>query len=468
MDRRQFLEALGLSTAALGTASLSPPVGSVPSDAPRPNIVFLFSDDHSVPDLGCYSNEVIRTPNLDALADEGLRFDRAYVTSPQCSPSRASLLTGRTPHAAGASRLHADAMSVMPSLVGLLNDAGYFTGAYRKVHQAEIQEQFDFYHDDGDLARFFEQRRRDQPFFLWFGCRDPHRPYSDGAIESPHDPADVRVPDYLPNTSAVRQDLAHYYDEIARFDRECGTLLDMLDDRGLAANTMVVMAGDNGLPFPRAKGTLYEPGIRVPLLVRWPNRVDAGRTTDALVSLLDLPITWLHAAGMAPPETVHGTPLQPLLTGEVDAVRDRIYAERNWHDNWDPMRCVVGERYKLIQNYRPEVGYQPALDLANSPTYAEIQRLADADELSDRQAQVYTAETRPQVELYDLEADPGEWDNLASDAAHADRVRDLQLTLSRWMDETHDFLPPPRTAFPGGPGSELNTTINPLNGTERG
>jgi uncharacterized sulfatase len=195
--------------------------------------------------------------------------------------------------------------------------------------------------------------------------------------------------------------------------------------------------------------------------------VDAGRTTDALVSLLDLPITWLHAAGMAPPETVHGTPLQPLLTGEVDAVRDRIYAERNWHDNWDPMRCVVGERYKLIQNYRPEVGYQPALDLANSPTYAEIQRLADADELSDRQAQVYTAETRPQVELYDLEADPGEWDNLASDAAHADRVRDLQLTLSRWMDETHDFLPPPRTAFPGGPDSELNTTINPLNGVSR-
>lgn len=470
IDRRHFLETLGYGTAALGTSSVLPSMvnSHLEDGQQQPNIVFLFSDDHSVPDLGCYGNDAVHTPHLDELAGEGIRFDRAYVPSAQCSPSRAAVLTGRAPHAVGASRLHAPADPLFPDVVTLLKEVGYYTGAYRKVHQPHIEEQFDFYGDDDRaLSAFFEQAPADRPLFLWFGCHDPHRPYGPGAFDPPHDPDDVRVPDYLPDTPEVRQDLAFYYDEIARFDRESGEILALLEQHGLADDTMVVMGGDNGLPFPRAKATLYEPGVRVPLLVKWPGVVAPGETTEALVSLVDLTATWLEAAGLTPPPTLESRSLLPLLTGETSTVRERVFAERNWHDNWDPMRCIIGPRYKLIQNYRSEVGYQPSLDIVESPSYQAIQQLEADGDLSER-LQWYTAETRPRVEFYDLQEDPGEWSNLAEDPACQDPIRQHQQALSDWMNATHDFLPPPREAFPGGPDSELNATIEPLNGTPRG
>lgn len=465
IDRRRFLEALGLGTAALSVpASLT--AGSEALEE-RPNIVFLFSDDHSVPDLGCYGNDAVHTPHLDQMAEEGMRFDRAYVPSSQCSPCRAAVLTGHAPHATGASRLHAPANPQAPHLVEMLQEAGYYTGAYRKVHQPLVEEQFDFYGDDDRaLSDFFEEAPDDRPFYLWFGSEDPHRPYGPGAFDPPHDPDDVHVPGYLPDTPEVRQDLAYYYDEIARFDAECGEILDLLERHGLADDTMVVMAGDNGLPFPRAKATLYEPGIHVPLLIKWPGVVSPGETTDALVSLVDLTATWLDAAGVSPPSPLESRSLLPLLTGEASSVRDVVFAERNWHDNWDPMRCVVGPRYKLIQNYRPEVGYLPSLDIVESASYQEIERLMEEGALPEELA-FYTADTRPRVEFYDLQEDPGEWNNLAENPDYQDLIEEHQRMLSDWMHDTHDFLPPMQEAFPGGPDSELNATIEPLNGTPR-
>jgi arylsulfatase A-like enzyme len=411
--------------------------------------VFLFSDDHSVPDLGCYGNTAIRTPNLDGLAAAGMRFNRAYVTCPQCSPSRASILTGRSPHAVGASRLHMNAYADAVNVPSLLKEAGYFTGAYRKVHQGFIQQEFDFHAGKGQpFSAFFDARPKDRPFFLWFGSTDPHRDYAPGAIEPPHDPVEVLVPPHLPDTPEVRADLALYYDAIARFDRECGEILALLDTHGLADNTLVMMAGDNGMPFPRAKATLYEPGIRVPLLARWPGKIDAGRSTNALVSLMDLAATWLDAAGAAIPVEMESVSLAPLLRGETDAAHELIFAERNWHDNWDPMRCVVGERYKLIQNYRPEVGHLNSLDLLRSPSFQSIRALAENGSLREPHTW-FLNDAKPQVELYDLEIDPAEWHNLADDPAYADRVTGMQQALGDWMNATHDFLPPPAAAYRG-------------------
>jgi arylsulfatase A-like enzyme len=459
-SRRGFLKSAG---AALGASFVNSLFGSgfksMPDDAA--NIVFLFSDDHSVPDLGCYGNPVIHTPNLDRLASEGVRFTRAYVDSSQCSPSRAAVFTGRPPHMVHASRLHADVPVPETNLVRMLNDIGYHTGGYRKIHQSNIKNEMDFYADDPKpISTFFEERPKDRPFFLWFGCRDPHREYGPGAFDPPHDPADVIVPGYLPDTPQVRQDLAYYYDEIARFDRESGEVIKFLEEQGVAENTMVVMAGDNGLPFPRAKATLYEPGIHTPLLIRYPERVKGGQVTDALVSLTDLTATWLEISGLEVPDDMPSQSLMPLITGETDKVHDFIFAERNWHDNWDPMRCVVTERYKLIQNYRPEVPYYPSLDLADSPSYKAILELREAGNLEEPLTW-YDHSSRPQVEFYDLENDPGEWINLAGRSSHQERINKYQKKLSEWMIDTHDFLPPPNGAFPS---EDLNETIDPLNG----
>jgi N-sulfoglucosamine sulfohydrolase len=423
-----------------------------------PNIVFLFSDDHSVPDLGCYGNPVIHTPNLDKMAADGLRFTRAYVTSPQCSPSRASIFTGHTPHYVGASRLHANVPSSVPSIVELLQQNGYYTGAYRKVHQKYIQERFNAYYDKGvALSTFFDERPKDQPFFLWFGSIDPHRKYQDGAFDPPHNPADVIVPDYLPDTPEVRKDLAHYYDEVARFDKECGEILTLLERDGLTDNTMVVMSGDNGLPFPRAKGTCYEAGIKVPLLIKWPGKIAPGGVTDELVSLLDLTSTWLEAAQTVYP-AMESQSLLGLLTGEQYNSRDVIFSERNWHDNWDPIRTVVGPRYKLIQNYRPEMPYRPSLDILDSPSWESITWLQKTSGLRGKLTW-YNNPNRPQVEFYDLQEDPGEWNNLADEPAFKGLVTEHQKVLSDWIRVTNDFLPPVHGAFP--PAGRYKD-VNPL------
>ena len=441
-SRRQFLTAIGTGALALGTARWT---GAQP--ASPPNIVFLFSDDHSVPDLGCYGNTAIRTPNLDALAAGGLRFDRGYVTSPQCSPSRASILTGHSPHAVGASRLHMNAFAQTPNVPQLLKAAGYHTGALRKVHQGHIQRDFDYYGGHKKpMAEFFDQRPKDKPFFLWFGSTDPHRDYGPGALDPPHDPATVQVPEFLPDTPEVRQGLAYYYDEIGRFDKECGQIIELLEQQGVRDNTLIVMAGDNGMPFPRAKATLYEPGVRVPLLANWPGVIKPGRTTTALASLMDLATTWLDVGGAAIPKSIEGVSLAPVLRGDKDTVREHVFCERNWHDNWDPMRCVIDDRYKLIQNYRPEVGYIPSLDLLRSPSFQSIVEKAKAGALTGPRTW-YNAKTKPLIELYDLEADPGEWNNLAEDPAHAERVTAMQKVLGQWMNETNDFLPPPAAAY---------------------
>ncbi len=415
----------------------------------KPNIVFLFSDDQSVPDLGAYGNPEIHTPNLDKMAQEGILFKRAYVPTPQCSPTRAAILTGLSPHTSGASRLHVDANSSFPSLIELLKSAGYFTGAYRKVHQNHIQSQFDFYGGPKvKLSAFFDELPKDKPFYLWFGSRDPHRPYNLEEYDYKHAPNKVIVPDFLPDTDSVRQDIANYYNEITRFDRESGEILKLLNDHGLTENTIVIMTSDNGMPFPRAKSTLYEPGILVPLIIKWPGKIAAGAITETLVNLMDLTPTWLELAGVKVPTEMEGHSLLPVLHDkEITEKRDYIFIERNWHDNWDPMRGVVSKRYKLIQNYRPEAGTTHTLDRLFSPTWNEFERLQSEGELNNKLS-YYFDKTKPVLEFYDLQNDPGEWNNLAEDSKYKDLISEHQQVLSDWMNSTNDFLPSPKDAFP--------------------
>lgn len=469
MDRRTFLGGLG----ALGTASM---LGirswrDKQSSADPPNILFVWTDDQSASDLGCYVNDSIRTPNIDRLAEEGTRFTRAYVASPQCSPSRSAAFTGEAPHTTGTSRLHAPLQDRYSSILELLKEAGYFVGTYRKVHLgAAFAERWDFdgsaegayNHEDAEgvtFRDFFVTRPDDVPFFLHVGLTEPHRPYEEGVIRNPHTPSAVEVPPFLPDTDAVRQDLVHYYDEIASADATCGHLFDLLDEHGLAEDTIVVFSADNGMPFPGAKGTLYEPGVHVPLIVRWPGRIEGGQVSDALVSLVDLPVTILDLADADPLPEAQGQSFAPVLRGDTDTHRDYVFVERNWHDNLDFIRGVVTDRFKLIQNFSPRWPYRPTLDLKEAPTWTALTRQRDVGTLDAALNRRYFQDKRSRTEFYDLEVDPAELTNRADGAGYGDSVHRLRRTLNDWMKRTNDFLPPLNGAFGG-----LGLDVDPISG----
>ncbi len=440
-NRRRFLT--GAAASSMSKLPLAKAFAGQAASGIPPNIVFLISDDHSVPDLGCYGNPHVRTPRMDQLAREGMRFTNTFVASPQCSPNRSAIFTGAAPHTIGTSRLHTPMPPWETTVLDLLRARGYFTGVFRKHHQGEdFEQKLDFYGNaKTPFSAFAEKLPRGKPFFLQFGSTDPHRPYKPGAANPPHDPAKVTVPPYLPDDPEVRQDLALYYDAISRFDTECGELLDVLRTRGLLENTLVIMTGDNGLPFPRAKGTLYDPGLRVPMIAWWPGRVAAGTVRDELLSHVDLAPTWLELTGGGALPKSRGRSFLPLLFGGRYEAREAVYSERNWHSNYDPMRSVRTKRHKLIFNARPETGYRPASDLENSPTWREIRRRARVGGLSVPQFRLVEP-SRPILEFYDLEKDPNEFDNAIGRPEYEAEVLRHRALLSDWMHATYDYLPP--------------------------
>jgi arylsulfatase A-like enzyme len=358
------------------------------------------------------------------------------------------VLTGRSPHETNTSRLHIPLRKEFPTIIDRLKSEGYYTGGFKKHHLGPpLRERFDFYQNDKNWPAFFDGRPKDKPFFLWVGFTDPHRDYKPGAASPPHDPKDVKVPPFLPDTPQVRADLALYHDAITRMDADAGDVLALLDKHGLADNTLVFFFGDNGMPFPGAKATLYDPGIRVPLIARWPaGNVKGGRVVDALVSLIDLLPTCLDAGGFAPSEMAEGVSIKPLLSGDAKSVRNEIFTERNWHDGFDPIRCVRTDQFKLIYYCRPEIPYKPITDLERSPTWQSILTLHDEKKLPADMEERFFQSPRPTFALYDLKADPDETKNLADDPAHAATRKDLEARLTKWMDATNDFLPSPAAA----------------------
>ncbi len=246
----------------------------------KPNILVIIADDMAAEDCGAYGHPKIRTPNIDSLAREGMKFTRAFLTCSSCSPSRSSILTSRYPHNTSAEQLHWPLPSDQVMVSSVLRDAGYWTAAVGKWHLGDpAKRQF-----DKIVPRFDEtvptlrNRPRDRPFFLWAASSDPHRPYQPGAIAKPHVTADAVVPPYLPAVQEVRDDLALYYDEITRLDAAIGEVFDELKRQNALDNTLVVFMSDNGRPFPRCKTTVYDSGIRTPLIALSP----AGQSRQRL------------------------------------------------------------------------------------------------------------------------------------------------------------------------------------------
>ena len=450
MNRRTFVRNL---SAALGTAGLAgrpgfaDPILDPDATARRslPNFVFLISDDQSYSGLSCDGNPAVHTPNIDRLASEGIRMTRAFAPSPSCSPSRSAILTGDPPHETGTSRFRSPMPAGQKTILEYLKSAGYYTGAFKKVHQGtEFWTRWDFKGLHKPINLFFESRPKDRPFYLHIGYHDPHRPYLPGERYPEKNPrASISVPSFLPDTPAVRKDISHYYEAIERLDMHVGRLLKLLEDHELVENTLLVFTSDQGMSFPGAKGTLYDPGLHVPLIARWPGKIKPGHVSSDLISLEDLAPTWIEAAGLRPPTFMDGKSFLPLLLGKAFQPREAIFAERNYHTHLDLIRCVRTSRFKLIHNYLPEAPYRPLSDIARSPTWRSIEELARRGQLAPTLYQRYFKAPRPQEEFYDLQSDPNELTNLAGDPKYKDELLHHQVLLSRWMIRTHDFLPPP-------------------------
>jgi N-sulfoglucosamine sulfohydrolase len=459
-------------------------LGGDPTGSPRPNILLVLSDDQSVPHVGCYGNPDIKTPILDRFAAEGIRFDRAYVTCPQCVPSRASIMTGRSPVAVQMTRFSAPLAAEYKVFPEILRAAGYYSGVagrtyhldgaaggrqapetarvYKEHGLATFPKRLDFVKTTSGGPNILAQYRefldavpKGKPFVLELCFNDPHRPLDRNAIPVPHDPAKLALPPWYPDTKLVRDDFARYYDEIARFDSDFGKVLDELKKRGLADNTLVMMMGDNGASQFRGKGTLYEYGVHVPLLARWPGVIKPGSTSTDLVSGEDLAPTYLEAAGVAVPKEMTGVSFLKRLKGESFDGRKYVFAERGAHGsalptnsaNFDLGRVVIGKRHKLIYNALWQIPFTP-VDFAGDAFWKELQQMHKDGKLDALFERLYFSPTRPMFELFDLEADPSEFKNLNGTKEAATVEKELKAALQEWMILQRDFLPLP--VPPGG------------------
>jgi N-sulfoglucosamine sulfohydrolase len=431
-----------------------------------PNILLVVSEDNG-PELGCYGDPYARTPNIDALAAEGVLFENAFVGYSVCSPSRACFLTGLHSHQNGQIGLatHKFAMyrEDTPNFVTLLKPAGYHTGLigklhinpesafpfdYRAIPTANFQRKSSVVDYAARAAEFFAEAG-DKPWFLSVNFPDAHLPFIrriNGRPDKPLDAGDVKAMPWVGiDTPRLNEQVANYYNCLARLDDGIGLLLGELEKTGAAENTLVIYIGDHGAQFPRGKGTVYEGALRVPMIVRWPGVAIPGQVRTELVSTIDLLPTALQAAGVAAAEELPGWNLQPLLTGSTPRKwREYVFALTTGSF---PRACVVqhsirDSRYKLISSPRPST------ENLHSRTYLDpthphfvISGATPEDQATATDAVKGAWElwkSPPRYELYDLKEDPGEWHNLADDPDHA-VVRDrLVEALTDWQKRTRD------------------------------
>lgn len=451
----------------------------------RPNLILIVADDHGLDALGCYGNPVIKTPHLDALAADGTRFTSAFCTTASCSPSRSVILSGQHNHRNGMYGLqhddhHFQSFDQVKSLPVRLAAAGYRTARIGKFHVGP-EAVFAFQtvlsggaaNDPATIGRspvqMAEQSRGvieaedPRPFFLYFASDDPHRANAvlpDGKptfdtwpkpnrfgnrLESypgispvTYRPEDVRVPSFLPDTTACRAELAEYYQAVSRLDQGVGKLITILKAAGKYESTLIVYISDNGMAFPGAKTTLYEAGMRLPCLVRSPGRIHPGAVQDAMITWADLTPTLLDVAGVkAEAGAFDGRSFRAGLDGAALPGWDEIYASHTLHEitMYYPMRVVRTRRHKLIVNLAHELTFPSALDLLKSPTWISANE-SPGRMLGRRPIGQFLH--RPKFELYDLERDPDEVKNLADDPAQQTLRAELLTKLQTFQTATKD------------------------------
>jgi N-sulfoglucosamine sulfohydrolase len=448
----------------------------------RPNIVLFVTDDQGA-DAGCYGNPVIKTPHMDALAADGVRLTHAFCTTASCSASRSVILTGLFNHAnAHYGHAHAyhhfSAYKTVKSLPVLLTEAGYRTGRIGKLHV----EPPDVFKWETTLqgpernpvvmannSRAFIETASDKPFYLYFCTADPHRsgghievdpnlpadlqpnPFGNKAVggypgvtEVKYEPKDVLVPPFLPDTPVCRNELAQYYQSVSRIDQGLGRLVEILKAAGKYENTLIIFTSDHGIAFPGGKTTVYEGGMRVPMLVKLPAAGDqksenGGRVTDIMVSHVDLTPTLLDFAGASSADhKLHGRSWKEAIAAKNPRGWDAVSASHTFHEitMYYPMRVVRNRDYKLIWNIAAGLPYPFASDLWAAPAWQDRYRQGPETLYGKRTVKEYIH--RPAFELFDLRTDPDETKNLADDPNYAKLLSEMKAELKAFQERTAD------------------------------
>ena len=420
---------------------------SLAAEKTRPNIVFFIADDISQEDVGCYGHPSLKTPNIDALAAKGMRFDNAYLTISSCSPSRCSIITGRYPHNTGAPELHVPLPDSQIRFPELLREAGYYTALSGKNHMFKSKDRaFDVITGGGgssaaeDWLGHLQNRPKDKPFFFWFAGNDAHRGWDEGKEAPIYKPEEIIIPPYMVDTAKTREDLASYYHEVSRFDYYVGIIAAELERQGILNNTMIVVAADNGRPFPRAKARLYDSGIKTPWIVHYPDMISKPAVTKSFVSVLDLSATCLEIAGIKKPPYIQGISYSPILKDANTTTRDMVFAEQNWHVYKNHSRLVRFADFAYIKNNYPN---QPNLSYESDPHYPagrELWNAQTAGRTTADQQQIF-ANPCPVEELFILSKDPHQLNNVVNDPKHTDTLNQARQLLADWTEQTGDTIP---------------------------
>lgn len=426
----------------------------------RPNIVLIIADDISFNDFGCYGHPVLKTPNIDELAGDGLRFTNAFLTTSSCSPSRTSIIMGRYPHNTGAAELHSDIPANQVAFPRLLKEAGYYTAQAGKWHfgssfpkpgdaMSGVFDRTGGGANDGGgpsgaekWVEYLRQRPKNKPFFMWFAAHDAHRDWDNGVKPVEYQPADVVVPPNLVDTEKTREDIASYYSEVSRFDHYVGKVIRELKEQDVWESTMVIVMADNGRPFPRNKTRMYDEGIKTPFIVHWPGLISQkGSVSRSLISSIDIAPTILDIAGVKPTPGFQGRSFTSVLANPKRKFRQYVFAEHNWHDFKSFERMVRTAKFLYIENGLPGVDNRGAIDVMGGGAGTELKmRWEKKKKLSDLQESIFII-PQPDKEFYDCSTDTLQARNLYGTRKFAKEQKKLAQVLAQWKNETGDSQP---------------------------
>ena len=434
-----------LSALALFAITLSASAAEAPK---RWNIVLIGAEDIS-PNLGCYGDKDAITPNLDKFAAQGARFTRCFSHAPVCAPTRSGMITGMYPTTLGSHHMRSTLLKPPKLYTQELMDAGYHVYFPGKTD-------FNFAVPKGAIGSTQDWLKNppQEPFFAYINftvthesqIRAPKAQYGKNTArltpEQRRDPAKVTLPPYYPDAPEVRRDVTTYHENITAMDYQVGDVLKFLDEKKLADNTVVFFFGDHGWGMTRGKRFLYDSGIRVPFLVRWPGVIKPGTVREDLTAFVDLAPTFLSIAGAPIPERMQGQP----MFGDNFKERPYVYAARDRMDEtFDRVRAVRDKRFKYMRNFYPELPNSQYIDYMDMmPTLQVMRKLNAEGKLNDVQ-KLWFAPTKPKEELYDTEADPHEINNLAGKPEHEAKLKELRGALDKWIVDTKDLGEVPET-----------------------
>lgn len=456
ISRKNFLKkSVTIGGAAMGTGILASTTGcgskEFSKDNDLPNIIFITADNLGIGDLSSYGNVTVKTPNIDRIGEEGAQFSSAFVVASSCAPSRASYITGQYPHTHGVDALPHIALTKFlnpfhTTLPDLLKEKGYNTAVQGKWHVSPYMPTSWYGYNErlsgifaedhvikkSDKTIDFIKRNKDNRFFLQVNYKNSHRDRYGEYHQNPEfpiKPEDVKIPEYmdLPDWPDIKEDVANYFSQNMGMEKMVGEVLAAVEDLGLSENTLIMFTSDNGPHYPGMISTLYDRGTAIPLTVRWPKKIKAGQKIDHFINSIDIMPTLLDAAGIQAPKEVQGKSFLPMMTGENDApIREEIFTELTTHVKHIPCRSIRTRKYKYIKNYSDNA---LGLDMNNHDEWAH--------KLSELPGQPWK-KPRPKEELYDLEKDPHEKNNVVEDEKYQKVLEDLRKRLSQWQKETKD------------------------------